>query len=176
MKIYRYRTRRIALVTMFGVLVFLPKVLLPSPMDKLLIILQALVLSLAAILLGNFGATYTAFVGGLLTTVIRPAFFPLTLLFAVVYGLMIDGFFILLKVRSSLGIKHRRLILSTTVSTVLVGLISYYLTVHAMGILPRSVVIEVIILIGGAVGGAIGAWLASIIVKKGLQRYLTDYG
>lgn len=176
MSLYGHRTRRIILMTMLGVLVFIPKILLPTPIDKVLFIFQALVLSLAAILLDKLGATYTAFVGGLLTTIIRPAFFPLTLIFAVIYGLMIDGLFILLKVKSPTGIKHRRLVLSTTLGTVIIGLIAYYLTVHVMSILPRSIVMEIIILVCGAIGGAVGAWLASILLKKGIQRYMNGYG
>ena len=156
---------------MLGVLVFMPKILLPTPLDKILIITQALVLSLASILIGRLGATYAAFIGGLLTTIVRPAFFPLTLIFAVIYGLLIDGGFLLLGVRSSSRIRHRRIVLSTTISTALVGLLSYYFTVYAMKILPRSPIMELIILVAGVLGGAAGGWLASILLRKGLQRY-----
>lgn len=69
--------RRIILMTLFSVLIFIPKLLLPTPLDKLLFIIQALVLGLGALLLGKLGATYTSFIGGLLTTILRPTFFPL---------------------------------------------------------------------------------------------------
>jgi predicted secreted protein len=171
MTIQKHKTRKVVLTTLLGVLVFIPKLMLPSPLDKILIISQALVLSLASVLIGRLGATYTAFIGGLLTTIIRPAFFPLTLLFAVIYGLMIDVFFRLLGVRSSLGIRYRRLVLSTTICTALVGLSSYYFTVYVLGVLPRNIVMEFIIMVAGVLGGAAGGWLTTILLRKGLERF-----
>jgi len=167
----RHKTRKVVLMTLLGVLVFIPKLILPTPLDKILIIAQVLVLSLASILIGRLGATYTAFIGGLLTTIIRPVFFPLTLLFAVVYGLLIDGSFLLLRVKSSSGIRHRRLVLSTIISTALVGISSYYFTVYTIKMLPRSLVMEFIIMVAGILGGAAGGWFATILLRKGLERY-----
>jgi len=171
MSIHGFTTRKVVLVTLLGVLVFMPKILLPTPLDKVLIVAQALVLSVGNLMVGRLGATYTAFVGGLLTTIIRPAFFPLTLIFAVIYGLLIDGFFILFRVRSSSGVRHLRLVLSTTTSTALVGASSYYFTVHVLNLLQRSPAVEIVILVAGSLGGAIGGWLTVILLRKGLQRY-----
>jgi len=84
---------------------------------------------------------------------------------------MIDVFFIFLGVGSSLGIRYRRLVLSTTICTALVGLSSYYFTVYVMGILPRNIVMEFIIMVAGVLGGAADGWLTTILLRKGLERF-----
>lgn len=159
---------------MFGVLIFASKLAFPTPFDKAMVIVQALMLALGSLLLGRLGATYTALVGGLLTTVIRPLFFPLTLIFAVLYGLLVDGFLTILKVKSSGSVKETRLVLSTTLSTSLIGLISYYFSVFVLQLLPRNLIIEIAILSAGTVSGAIGGWLAVFVWKRGLQKFASS--
>lgn len=164
--------RRIILMTLFSVLIFIPKLLLPTPLDKLLFIIQALVLGLGALLLGKLGATYTSFIGGLLTTILRPTFFPLSLLFAVLYGVLIDVFFNVLRVKTSSTLRNSRVIISMTLSTMLTGLITYYITAHSLGLLPRNILIEAAILVVGTLSGAIGGWLITYLWRKGIHNYV----
>lgn len=166
------KIRRIILMTLFSVLIFIPKLLLPTPLDKLLFIIQALVLGLGSLLLGKLGATYTAFIGGLLTTILRPAFFPFSLLFAVLYGMLIDTFFAVLRVKTPSTLRYGGVIISTAISTMLIGLISYYVTAHSLGLLPRSILIEVAILLAGTLSGAMGGWLITYLWRKGIQNYV----
>ncbi len=166
------KLRRIVLMSLFGVLIFMPKVMLPTPLDKILFLVQALVLGLGALLLGKLGATYTAFIGGLLTTILRPAFFPLSLLFAVLYGMLIDMFFMVFRVKTASTLRNSRIIISTTLSTIFTGLVSYYITAHLLGLLPRNILIEITILVAGTATGAVGGWLITYLWKKGIQNYV----
>lgn len=159
-------------MTFFGSLIFMPKLILPTPLDKILFIIQALVLGLSALLLGRLGATYTAFVGGLLITIFRPAFFPFSLLFAVLYGVLIDAFFTILRVKTSSRLRNGRIIISATLSTMLTGLTSYYVTAHVFGLLPRNIHMEVAILVAGTISGALGGWLITYLWRKGIQNYV----
>lgn len=163
-------TRRIALATLFGTMIFLSKVVVPSPIDKMIIGIQALVLALGALLLKKMGATYVALIGGLLTALWRVSFAPLTFGFAVLYGLFIDIFFFIFSVNTTDdNVKTRRLVLSMTASTALVGLTSYYPTVFLLGILPRNPIWDFSILIVGALNGSVAGYFASIIWKRYLR-------
>ncbi|MFN3621420.1 MAG: hypothetical protein ACK4TI_00860 [Nitrososphaerales archaeon] len=165
-------TRQVALATLFATLIFASKAALPTPIDKAAVVVQALMLTLGYLILGRLGATYVAVVGGLLTALLRPSFAPLTILFALIYGLLIDYFSSLLRVRSSkAAIKSGRLVLSVTISTGLVGLLSYYVTVLALGLLPRNPALEIIILLSGIVSGALAGWLAVVIWRRILYRF-----
>ncbi len=167
----RFGTMRVALATLFGVLIFVSKIVLPSPIDKMFIAVQALLLALASLILGKMGATYTAAVGGLLTTIWRIEFLSFTLLFAVVYGLMVDGSFYILKVRTQNGKgKTKRLVAALTLSTAATGLLSTYVTV-TVGLLPWIPTLYFAIIAAGVVNGLIAGYLALLIWKK----WLTDY-
>ena len=87
------KSARIAISTLFGIIVFLSKFLLHTPMDKMFVAIQATLLGLSSLLISRFGATYTGLVSGLLLTVLRSEFAPFSLLFAIAYGLLVDGFF-----------------------------------------------------------------------------------
>ncbi len=165
-------TRRLALATLLATLIFASKTALPTPIDKAAVVVQALMLTLGYLLLGRLGATYVAVVGGLLTTLFRPSFAPLTILFAFIYGLLVDYLSSLLRVRSSkAAIKSGRLVLSATVSTGLVGLLSYYVTAFTLGLLPRNPILEITILLTGTVSGALAGWLAALIWRRILCRF-----
>lgn len=165
------KPRRLALATLFGVLIFVSKTAVPMPIDKAVVVLQALLLALGFLLLGSPGATYVALVGGLLTTLLRMPFAPFTILFALMYGLLVDGLSSIFRVKSSeVHIKAGRLVLSMTLSTALVGLLSYYTTVFALGLLQRNPMLEIIILVTGTISGALGGYLAVFLWRRNLQH------
>jgi len=153
-------SRRITVATLFGVLVFVSKIVIPIPFDKMAIAPQALLLTLGFLSIGPLGATYVAAVGGLLSALWRGAFAPFTVAFALMYGLLIDGFCCAMKVSGSeCGVKKGRLVGAVTVSTVIVGLSSYYVSVFVFGILPRNLFVDFIILIVGTLNGLVVAYL-----------------
>lgn len=163
-------TRRIAVVTLLSVVIFLTKTIVPSPIDKTFIVAQALLLALGSLLLRRMGATYVAVIGGILTVLLRPALAPFTLSFAFLYGLFVDSFFLIFKVNTDEGmVKTGRLVVSMTLSTGLIGIISYYASV-LLELLPRNLVLEVSILAFGTFSGAIAGYLTSTIWNKYLKN------
>jgi len=134
------------------------------------IVVHALLLALGALLLQRMGATYVAVIGGVLTALWRTAFAPFSLVFALLYGLLVDGFFFLLRVNTKDKVKTGRLMASMTVSTALVGLLSYYVTVFPFGLFPRNLALEVAILVVGTLNGTLAGYLASIIWNGHLKN------
>ncbi|NHV97173.1 MAG: hypothetical protein HA494_05225 [Thaumarchaeota archaeon] len=163
------KSKRLALATLFGVVIFASKMPLVTPLDKAAVIVQALLLPLGYLVMGRFGATYVAVVGGLLTAVLRPALSPFTLLFALIYGILTDSLCTLLKVRAS-HLSTLRLTISMCVSTALIGLLSYYTTVYAFTLMPRNLMVEVVILVSGTASGLVGGYIASIVWRKYLSK------
>jgi len=169
------KPRRLALATLFGVLIFVSKIAVPMPIDKAVVVIQALLLALGFLLLGSPGATYVALVGGLLTTLLRMPFAPFTILFTLMYGLLVDGLSSIFRVKSSeVHTKAGRLVLSMTLSTALVGLLSYYITVFALGLLPRNPMLEIIILVTGTISGALGGYLAVFLWRRNLRHLVRE--
>ena len=160
---------RVAMVATFGVIIFASKVILPTPIDKMFVIIQAFLLALGSLLLGRMGATYVATVGGLLTMIWRATFAPFSLIFAVAYGLMVDSSFYAFKVRVSQDVKTSRLVASLTLSTVAIGLLTTYITV-SIGLMPMIPILYLIIFIVGIVNGAVAGYLASLTWKRYLQK------
>ena len=165
------KTKRIALATLFGAIIFLSKVVVPSPIDKMFIGVHALLLALGALLLRRMGGTHVAIIGGFLTALWRISFAPFTFIFALLYGLFVDLFFFVFKVNTTEdNVKTSRLVVTMTVSTALVGLISYYTTVFPFGLLPRNPMLELSILVIGALNGSVAGYFTSIIWNKYLKK------
>ena len=93
-----FRTKRIALATILGVLIFFSKSILPSPIDKVLLVFQAILLALGNLLLKKIGATYVGSISGILTAFWRTELAPFTFTFALLYGLLVDALFFILKI------------------------------------------------------------------------------
>ena len=168
------RSRRLTLAVLFAVLIFISKVLLPTPFDKMVVVVQALFLGLSAIMLAPFGATLVSVIAGLLTSSWRAPFAPLTLGFSVLYGLLVDAFLVLFKVRVENGIvRMKRLVAGVALATTATGMASYYVTVHVLSLLPRNIVLEVLILLVGIVNGLAGGYLAAVLWRKALRHLLS---
>jgi len=164
-------SRRVAVATIFGAAIFVSKIILPSPIDKMVIVVQAMFLALGFLLMGALGATFVALVGGVLTALWRAPLSFFTITFAVVYGLLVDLSSLALKVKyQEGGVKTKRLVVAVTLSTAVVGLISYYVTTHILALLPRNLVLEVSILVAGIINGLVGGYLAALIWRRVLLR------
>ena len=130
----------------------------------MLIGVQALLLALAALLLEKWGATFVSIVSGSLTAIWTISSAPFTFIFAILYGLLVDASFSILKVQSvNENVKTRRLIAAMTVSTLAVGVASYYSTVRLTGILPGNLGLEILIFTLGTINGAVAGYLASVL-------------
>jgi hypothetical protein len=168
-----FQSRSVALAALFGAVIAVSKIVIPSPIDKAVVIVQVVFLALSHLLLGSFGATSVALVSGVITAIWRASNALFTLTFALSYGLLIDGLSLALKVKTTEGeVETRKLMVAMTISTAFVGLISYYVTVYLLALLPRNPVIEAGILIAGIMNGVGGGYLAAVIWKKtSLRRW-----
>ena len=165
------KAKRVVLASLLGTVLFLSKTVVPSPMDKMFIIVHALLLALGALLLQKMGATYVAVIGGVLTALLRTDLAFFTFVFALLYGLFVDGFFFIFKVNTTgSNVKTSRLVASMTVSTALVGIISYYTTVFLSGLLQINSILEVSILVVGTLNGTVAGYFASIVWKRYLKN------
>jgi hypothetical protein len=167
----RSQTKRMTIATALGTIMFLTKIIMPSPIDKMLIVVQAFLLAIGALILHKIGATYVGAIGGFLTALWRPSLAPFTFFFALLYGFLIDTFFYLLKVHDMNNrVKTGKIVVATTFSTTLTGFSSYYSMALLMELVPRNLLLEVIILAVGIASGAVAGYLAAVVWNKDLKN------
>lgn len=159
-------SKKIAITTLLGVVAFVSSGFLPSPVDKMVIGIQALCFSLAALLVPRGGATYASLIAGALLSVIRAWFFPFSLIFSLFYGLLIDGVFAVVNV-SNLKATKKRLMFLLMLVTGIVGIVSMYLTT-LMGMLPMIPLMYLAIIVFAVPNGA----MAGYVTVKIWNRYL----
>ncbi len=167
----RSRSQRVALAALFGVMISISKIFVPSPIVHGMVVFQAMFLELGFLMLGPSGATFVGLIGGLLTALWRMPLSPFTIAFALVYGLLVDALSILFRVRISMGeLRLRRLISAVALSTTLTGLASYYTTVYVVELLPRNPLLEAGVLAAGVISGLIGGYLAALVWRRALRQ------
>ena len=162
------RSRQIALATIFGVVIFIFKLILPFPIDKfLLVFFQCTLLALGSLLVGFGGATYVSLIYGVLTAFARPTTGLSIFIFAILYGVLVDG---LIRVVGSLDnpqdINLYSLITVLAISSSMVGVISYLVTVYLLHIMPFNSMIFLSTLVTGLITGIIAAYLVKFILKR----------
>jgi hypothetical protein len=163
-------TRNLALCTLFGVMIFLFEILLPSPMDKAFTFFQAMLLSLSYLLIGVPGATFTALIGGSLTAIWRAPLAPFTLGFALLFGGLIDVFCSVFRAKDKNGkIRQLRLILAVALSTMITGYSGYYMTI-TFDLLPLNPTLGNLIFTAGIVSGIAGGYLSLILWKRIVRK------
>jgi hypothetical protein len=161
-------SRKVAVVTLLGTVAFLSTGFLPSPIDKMVIGIQALCFSLAALLVPKGGATFASLIAGILLSVIRFWFFPFSLLFSVFYGVLIDGVFLSVNV-SGLKASKVKFILLLIVATGIVGVVSMFLTT-LMGVLPMIPLMYIAIIAFAIPNGAAAGYVTLMIWKRYLSH------
>ncbi len=158
------RSRKIALASLFGVLILVTVGFLPAPTSDYLIIFQALFLALSYLVVGRGGATYTGLVAGLLITAVKVA--PLNLVFAVFFGVLVDVTCLALRAKVGDQARTARLTAAVTISTGVVGFVAYYTTAVLTNIVPNQFILDATVLIFGIISGAIGGYLAARIWNR----------
>ncbi len=150
-------------------MIFLSKAFLPTPFDKLFVFVQAMALGIGTLLIRRFGATFVAVIGAMLTTIWRPSFVPFSLIFAILYGILIDSLVWGFRAKDVKGNPRKgRFVAAIVLSTAIVGLVTYYVSVFVAGVLPQRPFIElgIPILVGGTISGAVGAYLAISVWRR----------
>ncbi|KON30867.1 hypothetical protein AC482_02650 [miscellaneous Crenarchaeota group-15 archaeon DG-45] len=164
------RSRDIALSSLFGVVIFAQKALLPAPYDKVVsVLVQIVFLSLAFLMTGFPGPILTGFISGLLTASMRGGLALMTFSFALLYGVLVSSLNRLLAVAELGHVRLRRLVASTLASTLLVGVLSAAASA-ILGIIPYNPALFSMIIVAGAVQGVAGGLISGIAWEKYLRN------
>jgi hypothetical protein len=164
-----FNSRRIALASLFSVLVVVIMGFVPAPTSDYLIVFQSFFLALSYLVVGRGGATYVGVVSGLLITLVKLAFFPYDLVLSTLFGVAVDGLGTGLKAKVGSNVRTGRLVVALTVSTGLVGFLAYYVTAIATHLVPNDPSIDLTVLVFGIISGAAGGFLAARIWTKNLS-------
>jgi len=157
-------SHRLALISLFGVIVFLSKMILPTPIDKMFLVVQAMMLALGTLYISRFGGTGVALIGGLLTTLWRPSFAPFSLIIALMYGMLMDILIFGLRVKiADNEISLKRLIIAIIIATSLTGIMGYSVTILALELLPRNVMLEMLIFAAAIINGVVAGFLTTSV-------------
>ena len=159
-------SRRFATAAIFGVIVFTSKVFAPAPFKDSFIVVQALLLGLAGLMVAPLGATLVSTIAGLLLAAWNPSLAIFSIIFSILYGIMLDAMLVILRPRRKEGgLDAKRFTLAVTVSTMAIGVIAYAVTL-ALKLLPRNPIAEIAILAAGALTGATGGYLGVLLWRR----------
>ena len=162
-----HKIERIFITSLFSAIIFVANFFVPPPVNSLLIVVQAVILALAALFVGKGGATYVGLVGGVLSALSRPAFGPFTFAFTFLYGVLVDVFFYAFKAYAIKGnIDRNRVILAMTLSTALIGFASYYtiavypqlIQVTPVQWVPMMSALVIFVGVGSGISAGYAAW------------------
>ena len=143
---------------------------MPPPIDQLLIMVDAVLLALSALFIKKLGATYAAGIGGVLLALWRPTLLPYSLIFTLLYGVIVDFFFFVFKVKAAVqGVNRNKLILAMALSTLIIALLSYYATTKGIEIIQGSNALDMMVLFFGPVSGAVAGYAAAYLWNKYLK-------
>jgi hypothetical protein len=161
-------TRRVALASLFGGLIFAVMGFVPAPTSDYLIVFQAFFLALSFLVVGRGGATYVGTVSGLLITAVKPGFFPYDLVFSLLFGVLVDLLAIAFRSKNGSSARTGRLVAALTISTGVVGFTAYYVTAVLTNLVPNDLFLDLTVLIFGVAMGAIGGFLAARVWNRNL--------
>ena len=173
-------SRRIALGAIFGAMILVTNGFIPAPDSDFLIVIQSLLLALSYLVVGRGGASYVGVVSGLLITVVKLGFFPVDLVFATLFGVLVDVLGALFRVQKDGVASSLRLAACMMVSTGVVGLGAFYVSVFAFPAsfkdVPHDPVTDATILVFGVISGAVAGVLAARLWNRNLKaRFYNRY-
>ncbi|MCX8153105.1 MAG: hypothetical protein N3E52_01570 [Candidatus Bathyarchaeota archaeon] len=165
------RAQQLFIVSLFGSILFVTKVFFNPPWDNLLIVVQAVLLALAAFFIRTLGATYVGIVGGLLSSLARPALGPLTFFFTFLFGFLVDTTFHIFKVSSySAEVNRNRTVLAMAVDTAIIAFLSYYISTLLFQWLPLDAMWAALMIFLGAGSGISAGYAAAYLWNKYLKN------
>lgn len=172
-------TRKLATATLFGVVIAVVKAPFTFPVTDYLIIVEVPILALSFLLLGRGGATYTGLVNGVLQSAVKASFFPYDLIFGISFGVLVDIFGTLLKVRSEGSTSALRLASALGLASTVLGLVIAYVFL-ALNLSPgidvsgysSNALLEIVyapIVIWGIISGVLGGFVAARVWERNLK-------
>ena len=165
---FRTKSRKLTLSTLFGVAIFILKIILPAPLDKFLFAPQVLFLAFGSLLMEVYGAIFVSLVSGSLTALLKPSTALTNFVFSLIYGLLVDIFILGFKVKTpERTVRLYRIIASLALSSAIIGVLSYY-TAVILEIAPFNTIIMLVTLLSGVINGSIAGYLTEYIWRKKL--------
>lgn len=165
------RNTRLFIVALFGSIMFVTRLFVPAPVDRLLIAVDAILLALSALFVKNFGAIYVGAVGGTLTSLWRPSLIPFSIIYSVLYGALVDIFIRFFKVNAvSGGVDQNKLMLAMACSTLVIGFLSYYATTMFPQLIQATIGIDIIVAFMGPITGAVAGYAAAYLWNRYLKN------
>ena len=162
---------RLFIAALFGSIIFVTRLFVPHPIDKMLIAMDAVLLALSSLFIKKVGAIYAGAVGGALTGLWRPSLLPFSLIYALLYGLLVDAFLFLFKVNATTeGVSRNRLMAAMAVSTLLIGFLTYYASTVVPPLILRSTAMDMMVAFMGPVTGAVAGYAASYLWNTYLKN------
>jgi hypothetical protein len=164
------KTYQLIIVALFGSIMAVTRLFVPSPIDKILIVVDAILLALSALFVKNVGATYVGAAGGTLTSLLRPTLIPFSIVYTIVFGLLVDISFLLFKVKATNeGVDRNKLIIAMAVSTLLIGFISYYATTQFPQLIWQTQTMDMMVAFFGPATGAVAGYATAYLWNKYLK-------
>ena len=165
------KAKRLFVSALFSSIIFIINFLVPTPINYLLIVVQAVMLALANLFLGKTGAIYVGLVGGFLSALARPAFGPFTFLFTFLFGLIVDTFFLVFRISSKTeSVKKNRVIPAMMFSTAIIGSLSYYVTAVYLQLIELTPMMLGIVIFVAAGSGISAGYAAVYLWNKYLKN------
>jgi hypothetical protein len=150
---------------------FVTRLFVPAPIDRLLIAIDAILLALSALFVKNLGAIYVGAVGGTLTSLWRPSLIPFSIIYALLYGALVDIFIRFFKVNATTGgVDQNKLMMAMACSTLVIGFISYYATTIFPQLIQATIGIDIIVAFMGPVTGAVAGYAAAYLWNRYLKN------
>jgi hypothetical protein len=173
-------TRRIALGALFGVMILVINGFIPAPTSDFLIVFQSLFLALSYLVVGRGGATYVGVVSGALITAVKLGFFPVDLVFATMFGVLVDVLATAFRVQQDGRARTPRLMACMMISTGVVGLAAFYVSViafpSAFVAVPHDPITDLTILVFGVISGGVAGAIAARLWNRNLMaRFYNRY-
>jgi hypothetical protein len=166
-------TRRIALGALFGVMILVINGFIPAPTSDFLIVFQSLFLALSYLVVGRGGPSYVGFVSGALITSVKLGFFPVDLVFATMFGVLVDVLATAFRTQEGGRAKTLRLMACMMLSTGVVGFAAFYVSVivfpSAFVGVPHDPLTDMTILVFGVASGAIAGAVAARLWNRNLM-------
>ena len=167
------KVTRLLIASFFASIIFVTRFFVPPPLDKLLIVVDAVLLALSALFVRNIGATYVGAVGGALVGLLRPSLLPFSFLYFFLYGCMIDLFLFLFRVNATAeGVNRNKLVIAMAVNTLLIGFLSYYTVTLFPTLIPSFPALDMMVAFMGPATGATAGYAASYLWNKYLRAII----
>lgn len=161
---------RLFVAALFGSIMFVTRLFVPPPIDRMLIVVDAVLLALSALFIKGVGATYVGLVGGVLIGLWRPSLLPFSIVYSFLYGVMVDGFLFLFRVNATTeGVNRNRLMIAMALNTLLIGFLTYYASTAFPQIVQSYPVLDVTVAFMGPVTGAVAGYAASYLWNRYLK-------